>query len=246
MLIKHLKHKMSLFVYFLLGIIVFNISKFLSVKYGLNIYLPIIIINIILLLPIIFYLIYYFDILANSPSILPSIYAEDDDKVKIDVKGLKITLNLLPESLSEIGNIASFNTGLLIATQLIKKSSVPIGVKLGVVLASGAASVFTVNGSVAAVRVFKGTNTENKQAAINYAHIVSTESNSKAGEFTAEVTSSGKDIVNCPLESGEMYSNIKELLTMTIGLEFCIILLLIYTILLFIFINISKKELNLN
>ena len=53
-------------------------------------------------------------------------------------------------------------------------------------------------------------------------------------------------MVKCTLEEGETFNSLKDLLSISLGLEVCIILLLIYSLIMLIFISISKKELALD
>ena len=67
-------------------------------------------------------------------------------------------------------------------------------------------------------------------------HVVATQDDKVA--FSATVTSIGETFVKCPLEYEDTLSTLKELLSIAIGLEICIVLLLIYSIIMLIFINI--------
>lgn len=48
-----------------------------------------------------------------------------------------------------------------------------------------------------------------------------------------------------PLEEGETLNSFKELLDIVLGIEVCIVILLIFSLVILIFINISKRELYL-
>ncbi len=60
--------------------------------------------------------------------------------------------------------------------------------------------------------------------------------------FEAKVSTVEECIVGCPLEPGDTLDVLKELLTISVGLEICIVVLLIYSIVILININISKKR----
>ena len=213
---------------FLLGFFIPIFSDLLKLKFDLKM-----VINIILLILIIIYILQVFNI---NFELFPHVLL-DEKNVNISVDGTKININALPEAATAIGNAAAFNAGIGAATALVKKTALPIGLKFGINFASGSGSLFTFNGTKVAANLLLGVE-KNKIAYLS--HIVSTENSS--GAFEAKVTYLGDSIVKCSLEGGETINSLKELLSISLGLEVCIILLLIYSLIMLIFINIAKKE----
>ena len=227
------------FCYFFLGIILSNFSMLFPNNFNIKYYLKIII-NILLILYISIIILQVFNI--YNFNIFPMVYLEEKD-INVVVEGTKININAVPEAAKQLGNVAAFNAGLTAGTALVKKTALPVGLKFGIVFASGAGSVLTYNGSLLASKLMWGKGVEaSKMTSIS--HVVATQDDK--GAFSATVTSIGETFVKCPLEYEDTLSTLKELLSIAIGLEICIVLLLIYSIIMLIFINISKKELSLN
>ena len=171
---------------------------------------------------------YIFNILVDS-GIFQVIHL--DDEKSVTVSNVKLDLSQIWEGLSTIGGAAVFSTGAKAASSFITKSGLPPTVKVGFVLASGAASYFTFETSKL---IWKGTQMSTSKP--------------KSVDITIKESNSGSFTANSPLEeswNNDYFSNLVDILSGVLNIQLCVFVLINLIIIFIIMKKISDMHLNL-
>ena len=183
-----------------------------------------------------------------------TIYLEGEKEVNLDVsvKGNEvdikdISIKTAGEIAGHIGGAGVFAAGLKVGASLVKNSSLPIGLKIGLTSGTGLLSFLLFNTGKATVKLFENNkldkfNSENHHIIVN---------KKEDGEFTAEVTDTGKNDNNftwnkSPNENELDLDQVLEVLTGCVNINMCIVFILTISIIFLVFKWMSQKHYNLD
>ena len=242
---------LSYFQIFLIGFYFNIILKSLSIFFSKNLN----IIYYLLLFTVFYYLLLY---VLNTLGIdlFNNIIHLEGNEVTLDVsvKGnevsiKEVSLKTAGEIAGNIGGAGVFAAGLKAGTTLVKNSSLPIGLKIGLTGGTGLLSFLLYSTGKATVKLFD----QNKMANFNKeGHHVIVNKNAD-GNFTAEVTETGKSDKNftwnkAPNENESILDldQVLDVLTGCVNINVCIVFILTVSIIFFVFKLLSQKQYNLD